>query len=169
MINLKKIVFLLFIFVIVVASISNKKELLIPSNAIRVRVIANSNDVKDQKTKIDVKNEVVSYLGSLLGNVDNYNEAHNIINENLNNIDDIVKKYNNDYTVSYGNNYFPQKTYRGVIFPEGYYESLVIKLGSGKGNNFWCVMFPPLCLIDEETTSRKEYQFYFLNLLKKIK
>ena len=166
---MKKIVFLLFIFVIVVASISNKKELLIPSNAIRVRVIANSNDVKDQKTKIDVKNEVVSYLGSLLGNVDNYNEAHNIINENLNNIDDIVKKYNNDYTVSYGNNYFPQKTYRGVIFPEGYYESLVIKLGSGKGNNFWCVMFPPLCLIDEETTSRKEYQFYFLNLLKKIK
>ena len=169
MINLKKIVFSLFIFVIVVASISNKKELLIPSNAIRVRVIANSNDVKDQKTKIDVKNEVVSYLGSLLRNVDNYNEAHSIISENLNNIDDIVKKYNNDYTVSYGNNYFPQKTYRGVIFPEGYYESLVIKLGSGKGNNFWCVMFPPLCLIDEETTSRKEYQFYFLNLLKKIK
>ena len=55
-------------------------------------------------------------------------------------------------------NYFPEKEYKGTIYKEGKYESLVITLGNGQGNNFWCVLFPPLCLLDEEDeTTNVEY------------
>ena len=59
----------------------------------------------------------------------------------------------NDFNISYGQNYFPSKEYKGMTYKEGNYNSLIIKLGRGEGLNFWCVLFPPLCLIDEDTES----------------
>jgi len=164
----KKIVFLLFLISFLVLSFSNNKNLVIPHNAIRIRVIANSNDVEDQRIKINVKNDVTSFLEKKLSDINSYNEASGIIRNNLNDINDIVKQYESTYDISYGKNYFPKKVYKGIKFNEGEYNSIVIKLGEAKGNNLWCVIFPPLCLVDENT-EEKDYQFYFLNLLKKIK
>ena len=63
--------------------------------------------------------------------------------------------------------YFPKKEYKGVEYNEGNYESLVITLGEGKGDNWWCVLFPPLCLIDaEEQTSDVEYKFLVKEIIK---
>lgn len=71
------------------------------------------------------------------------------------------------YDISYGDNYFPDKTYRGINYPAGYYNSLVITLGQGLGENFWCVMYPPLCLIEDNKTDNIEYKSYVKEVLLK--
>ena len=65
-------------------------------------------------------------------------------------------------------NYFPKKVYKGIIYEEGEYESLVITLGSGQGDNFWCVLFPPLCLLEgNNDTEDVTYQFFVKEMLEK--
>ena len=71
-----------------------------------------------------------------------------------------------DYQINFGTNYFPRKTYKGVIYEAGNYESLVITLGKGLGENWWCILYPPLCLIDENTTtSDVEYRLIIQDIL----
>ena len=73
-----------------------------------------------------------------------------------------------DYSIKYGMNYFPKKVYKGVVYPSGNYESLVITLGSGLGDNWWCVLYPPLCLInDNQTTNDVEYRSFVYDLINK--
>ena len=67
----------------------------------------------------------------------------------------LVKKYD----VNYGLNYFPEKEYNGVIYPEGEYESLVVTIGDGLGENFWCVLFPPLCLLEAKETDTTDIEY----------
>ena len=65
---------------------------------------------------------------------------------------------------------FPEKEYKGVVYDEGYYESLLVTLGEGKGDNFWCVLFPPLCLMEaEETddTTEVEYKSFIKEIIEK--
>ena len=66
-------------------------------------------------------------------------------------------------------NYFPEKEYKGLTFDEGKYESLVITLGSGVGKNWWCIMFPPLCLLEakENNLNEVEYKSYVKTMLDK--
>ena len=82
----------------------------------------------------------------------------------------IIESFNVEYTINYGNNYFPEKEYKGVMYPEGNYESLVITLGSGLGENWWCVLFPPLCLLEaeEEETNSVNYTFYIKEVIEKF-
>ena len=166
---MKKIVFFIGIVVLVMCIIQNKKEILIPDQAIRIRIIANSNNVDDQLEKNEIKLEINSLLYKKLEGVNSYNDAKQVINENINNIKEIVNKYSQNYEIEYGKNYFPEKEYKGVNYKEGKYESLVIKLGEAKGNNFWCILFPPLCMIDESKMDDASYQFYINRILNKIK
>ena len=167
---MKKIIIFLFIFIVITVGINESKNILIPDNAIRFRVIANSDLEQDQKLKLEIKNKVEKELYSLLGNVKNTNEARNIIKNNLNQVDNIIKPYGINYDISYGNNYFPSKVYKGITYDAGNYESLVITLGSGKGHNWWCVLFPPLCLLDEqEDLSNAKYELYASKLINKFK
>ena len=165
---MKKIIVVLFLMVIVLVGINEKENILIPKDAIRFRVIANSDSEIDQNTKINVKNDVEKELYKVLKNAKDINEARNIINNNLELVDNIVKKYNLSYDVNYGNNYFPEKEYKGIKYAEGKYESLVITLGTGMGKNWWCVLFPPLCLLDDNMENT-EYQFYVEKLINKFK
>ena len=166
---MRKIVFLLFIIIAALTLISRKKELLIPNEAIRIRIIANSNDIYDQEIKLKVKNDINAYLYSKLDNVDNYNDAKKVIVRSLDEIKELINKYSSDFEVNYGKNYFPEKKYKGTKYNEGNYESLVIKLGKGKGENFWCILFPPICMIDEEKLDNVTYDLFIKNLLNKIK
>ena len=85
-------------------------------------------------------------------------------------IERIVKKYNVTYDISFGDNFFPEKEYKGVKYQAGNYESLVIKLGSGEGQNWWCVLFPPLCLLDEnKNLENAEYELYASKIINKFK
>lgn len=145
---MKKIIVFLFALTIIYLSIS-EEEIIIPTSSIRYRIIANSNETKDQMLKLNIKDKINKEIMPLLSNANSIEESRELIENNIGNIENIVSKYTDDYTVSYGNNYFPKKTYKGINYDEGEYESLVISLGEGLGENWWCVLYPPLCLIDE--------------------
>jgi len=167
---MKKIIVVLFIIMVTAVFINEKESLLIPDNEIRFRVIEKSDSEKDQKLKMSVKNDVEQELYKLIGDAKNIEEARNIIENNLEKVDNILKEYNVSYDISYGNNYFPEKEYKGITYNAGTYESLVITLGSGIGQNWWCVLFPPLCLLDEQDNLENvEYQLYANKLINKFK
>lgn len=168
MIGLKKVIVVLFLVSLAFIFSNHDEEIIIPNNAIRFRVIANSDSVEDQMKKMEIKSAVENKVYALINGENNAIEVRNIIEDNMDTIKDIVEEYNVPYNINYGNNYFPSKTYKGVMYPAGNYESLVITLGDGVGANFWCVLFPPLCLIDnsKEDISDVDYQLYVKNLLK---
>ena len=76
--------------------------------------------------------------------------------------------YNMDYEIKYGYNFFPEKEYRGIKYEEGYYESIVISIGKAEGDNWWCVLFPNLCLVDLENKDDNEYKSWVLETINKI-
>ena len=161
---MKYIPYFLIVFLIY-ATVTNalKKQNIIPDEAIRIRVIANSNEDNDQKIKLKVKEVVSDNMYHLLKNTKSVDEARTIINNNLemvnSDVDKVLKENNYllGFNVNYGLNYFPKKEYKGIEYKEGYYESLVVTLGEGKGDNWWCVLFPPVCMIEAEESSNYEY------------
>ena len=168
MIGLKKVIVVLFLVSLAFLFSNHEEEIIIPNKAIRFRVIANSDSVEDQMKKMEIKSAVETEVYTLINGEDNISQVRNIIEDNMDTIKDIVEEYNVPYNINYGNNYFPSKTYKGIMYPAGNYESLVITLGDGIGSNFWCVLFPPLCLIDnsKEDISDVDYQLYVKKLLK---
>jgi len=167
---MKKIIIGLFLIMVTAVFINEKEQLLIPDNAIRFRIIANSDSKEDQNLKLEIKSEVEKELYKLVGEARNIEEARNIISNNLKEVDNILKEYNVEYDISYGNNYFPTKTYKGIEYNAGNYESLVITVGKGLGENWWCVLFPPLCLLDEQSNlDNANYELYATKLINKFK
>lgn len=166
---MKKVIIILFIVSISIILTKHDNEILIPDEAIRFRIIANSNSLKDQNEKLIIKKNLENEIYTLINNNDNINDVRKTLKNNLENIEHVIKKYNVPYNINYGNNHFPAKTYKNVVYPEGDYESLVITLGEGLGENFWCVLFPPLCLIEEDTnTDDVEYDLYVNKLINKF-
>ena len=137
----------------------------IPNEAIRIRVIGNSDSEYDQEKKNEIRKEVQLYMQELLKDAKNVNEARTIINENMSNLNKNIDNYltqidyNKDYTINFGLNYFPEKEYKGIKYKEGLYESLLITLGKGEGKNWWCVLFPPICLLEAEETEQDEIEY----------
>ena len=163
---MKKIMFVVISVIVGVLVSKKSDEIIIPSDAIRVRIIANSNNIEDLYTKYKLKDEIKNDLYALVKDAKSSNEASNSIKNNLDNIKTIVSNKAKNYTVNYGINHFPSKVYKGISYPEGDYESLVITLGSGLGDNWWCVMYPPLCMIDDNSNTKDvEYRFIVQELL----
>ncbi len=153
---------------------NTKEEVRIPDSAIRFRVLANSNSPRDQKIKEDVRDKMQKELYTLLENSKSTKEARGLIQDNMGNFNKILKDEMKDkeysYTIDYGMHEFPEKTYKGITYEAGEYESLLVTLGKGEGDNWWCVLFPPLCLLEaEETadTSSVEYKSFIKELIEK--
>lgn len=169
---MKKLVILLIIAFCVITSVK-ADNFVIPNNAIRLRIIPNSNNEYDQDIKLKVKNLLEYKMYNLLKDTKGVNKAREIIRNNLGDIKKDIDKllteenYSENYTINFGNNYFPSKEYRGIIYKEGYYESLVVTLGKGEGDNFWCVLFPPLCLLEAQQSEKVEYKFFVEELFHK--
>lgn len=146
---------------------------LIPDDAIRVRVIANSNSEYDQDIKLKVSEVVKDDMYNLLKNTKGTDNAKKVIKNNItylsNDINDLLvsENYNLGFDINYGKNYFPRKEYKGVVYEEGYYESLVVNIGEGKGDNWWCVLFPPLCLVEAEESDEVEYTTFIKEIMEK--
>lgn len=170
---MKKLMLAIFLIILLYVFIGRVSSLAIPDDALRIRVIANSNSDYDQEIKKIVKENIQYKLYELLKNAKGIDQARKIINNNLNDIDSNVKEtlqllnYELGYDINFGLNYFPSKEYKGVTYDEGYYESLVITLGEGKGDNWWCVLFPPLCLLEAEESTEVEYTSFVKELLDK--
>ena len=162
--------FLVFSFYCILSNFLVKKELL-PEDTLRMRVIANSNQEYDQKIKWKVKVDLEKELYQLLKDTKGIEHAKQMVEENTTEINQKVERilekehYPFSYQINYGKNYFPEKKYKGVVYEEGYYDSLVVTLGKGHGENFWCVMYPPLCLVED--TSEVEYKMLVQELIEK--
>lgn len=147
------------------------ETLMIPDEAIRMRVLANSNSEYDQNIKKQVSVELQKSMYHLLKNTKGIDQARGVIRSHMGEIEESVKAtltrldYDKGYEINYGMNYFPNKEFHGVTYEEGYYESVLVTLGSGEGDNWWCVLFPPICLLEAEESDQVEYKFFVKELL----
>lgn len=133
----------------------------------RLHVVANSDSKDDQSLKLAVRDyvltkvqdEITRELSEHQGEEEEVVIMRNYIKNNLSQIEawaqEILDSWGVDYGVSasVGVRYIPAKHYDDIFFPEGNYEALTISLGAGLGKNWWCVVFPPLCLVDSENSS----------------
>ena len=157
---MKKAIFIfgIMLFYLILGNVSENSNL-IPKEAIRIRVLANSNSSADQEEKMKVKGKVENYLYNKLAYVNDINSANTIIENNILELENVIENvYDGNFTINYGMNYFPEKEYKGIIYDEGYYNSLVISLGKGLGENWWCVLFPPLCMLEGNEMDDVEYR-----------
>lgn len=121
------------------------------NDVVRFHVIANSDSEVDQNIKLSVRDMVIEKYSAKLSKYKNKDEALAAAEEMLPEIENDVKEYLKcyaDYTaeVSIEESYFPTKTYGEYSLPRGNYTALCIRLGKAEGQNYWCVLFPPLCL-----------------------
>lgn len=173
---MKKLFVIGLILVIGFFFIEVDKNILIPEDAIRFRVIANSNLDNDQEIKKIVSKELQKELYNSLKDVKNVDEARNLLKNNTISLEKSIEEtliknnMNPVFDINYGMNYFPEKIYNGVEYKAGEYESLVVTLGEGVGDNWWCVLFPPLCLMEAEEvkdSEKIEYKFFVQELIDK--
>lgn len=127
----------------------------VKDSLIRFHVIANSDSEEDQNLKIEIKNRVIDYLYPYLNESKSIEQSRQIIKDNMNEVkkiaEDVIKRnnYNYDVKLELSRENFPDKSYGNITLPQGNYEAFRIIIGSGEGKNWWCVMFPPLCFVDE--------------------
>lgn len=170
---MKKILIIISIAIMILVS-TKEETIIIPESSIRFRVIANSNTLEDQTNKNKISKNLSSYIYDLIKDSKDKEDAQNTLNENYKDIEEYVNNYlvmnniDNRFKLNIGRNFFPKKEYKGVTYNAGYYDSIVLSLGEASGINWWCVMYPPLCLLDEE---QEDYQYTSLvqELLQKYK
>ena len=147
--------FLLFIYTSICAisyaqNISND----IADSVFRLHVIANSDSKEDQDLKYIVRDNLLSYMNEICSNCKTKQEAIDIVTENKDKFEEIAKStikeqgFSYDVRINIGNFEFPTKNYGDISLPAGLYDALRVEIGEAKGQNWWCVMFPPLCFVD---------------------
>lgn len=121
-------------------------------NVVRLHVIANSDSAYDQQVKLKVRDALLNKNNAMLSGKVNKDNAKEYFeeskNELLNTANETLKENNCDYNaeITLGTEYYTTRQYGKLTFPAGEYTSLRVVLGEGKGENWWCVMFPPLCI-----------------------
>ena len=126
----------------------------ISDSVFRLHVIANSDSPADQNLKYIVRDSIIDYINEISSSATSKEEVLQIAKSNISEIQSIaintVRKEGYDYSVNVevGNFVFPKKTYGDITFPPGFYDALKVEIGEAKGQNWWCVMFPPLCFVD---------------------
>lgn len=149
--------FLVIIFIITITFLGThviaEQNVPLENSVLRLHVLANSDAGYDQALKMEVKDEVVKYMREEFTSINNFNDAAITARQRLPEIErvaaEVVKKHGYDYPVqvSLGKYEFPAKSYGNLIFPQGEYEAVRIIIGEGEGKNWWCVLFPPLCMV----------------------
>lgn len=146
---------LLSIYIFICAfSYANAVSTDISESVFRLHVIANSDSIEDQNLKYKVRDNLIKYMNSLCKDISSKEDAMEIANNHLEDFikiaENTVKENGYDYkvTAEIGNFSFPIKKYGDISLPEGMYDALKVKIGEAKGQNWWCVMFPPLCFVN---------------------
>ena len=149
------LLFLLFLYISISAiSYVNAVSSDIENSVFRLHVIANSDTKEDQDLKYKVRDNLIEYMNSLCKDVTSKEESIKIskLHEEdfLNIANNNIKEngYSYPVTIEFGNFSFPTKDYGDISLPAGYYDALRVKIGEAKGQNWWCVMFPPLCFVN---------------------
>ncbi len=169
---MKKLIIIIIFSIILYSYLSVETSgLTIPDEAIRIRVVANSDTDYDQNIKMEVSNNLEEELYNLLKDTKGIEEAREIVINNLDTISFNVERtlLNNNYALGYdinfGFNHFPEKEFNGVKYEEGEYESILVTIGAGEGCNWWCVLFPPLCLIEANENDEVKYKSFVKEII----
>ena len=140
---------ILILFLLLGYSVNVNSEL--SQNIVRLHVIANSDSEEDQALKLKVRDAILQYGNNsftVKSDVENRLDEYKKIAEKV----IIENGFNYSVEAEYGNFRFPTKHYNNISLPAGYYDAVRIRIGDGAGQNWWCVMFPPLCFVDGTTT-----------------
>ena len=182
---------------LVIAIIANfagfaQTEKKIESQVLRLHILANSDSAEDQALKLAVRDRLLGEMGYLFENADSRESAVSAAREQLENIEAIARDEITKQGYDYGckaeivDMYFTIREYGDFTMPAGYYKALRISIGAAKGKNWWCVMFPPLCLpaatqksdeyfdkaqneLIHAETPRYEVKFKTLEIIEKIR
>lgn len=162
---------LLCVGVFVFNSNTNKLE----HDYLRVHIRANSNDEVDQNIKYIIKDSVVDFITPYLIECDTKQKSIDTINGLLNEIESVCDSVLMENGFTYTSNAkidiekFPTRSYENITLEEGVYDALIIELGTGKGDNWWCIVYPPLCFVNKSDTNAHniQYQSYLIEIIEK--
>ncbi len=167
------IIFGLVLIVIVGALCLPKKE--IEYDYLRLHIRANSNSEIDQSVKYEIKDAMVEFLTPLLCNVESKEKAIEIVNNYSSLLKskclNILKEKGFNYSVNIkvNNEYFPTRTYANTTLESGNYDAVIVELGDAVGDNWWCVMYPPLCFVNKnENENQIKYKSIIYEWFQKI-
>nr|MBQ8890153.1 stage II sporulation protein R [Clostridia bacterium] len=141
--------------------IPTEAEAAIYEDTVRLHIRADGDDEEAQEIKLEIRDRLLAEYSSILGGSLSKKEAEGELLDRLSEIEADIEGWLSELgagygaTVRLGTEWFDTRKYEGFTLPKGYYTSLIVELGSGEGKNWWCVMFPPMCL--ELATERVEY------------
>ena len=163
------LILIAIIFVTILASVNKNSDSV---EYLRIHIRANSNREVDQDVKYLVKTAIVDYLTPIVANCHDKESAVKAINENKSHLekvaDKVLKEKGFDYNskVVVRNELFPTRVYGDYTLEEGFYDALIVNLGKAQGDNWWCVVYPPLCFTGNQTQIK--YKSKILEIIKEF-
>ena len=149
---------LIFLYIVLLSfNYSQAISYNLSDSVFRLHIIANSDSSADQELKLKVRDKIIEYMNTLTSNSSDKKDVISIVNNHLDSFKEIalntIKEngYNYDVNIEIGNFHFPTKSYGDISFPAGNYDALKIEIGDAIGQNWWCVLFPPLCFVNSST------------------
>lgn len=137
----------------------------LPDDVFRLHIIANSDSEADQSLKLKIRDEVLKFTCAIYQNADSKESAESLTKENISEIEKIADRvikengYNYSANASVTNMYFDTRHYDDYTLPSGKYDALRITIGEGKGKNWWCVMYPSICISSESADDKAKEVF----------
>lgn len=141
---------------------------------LRIHIRANSNSVEDQNVKYKVKDQVVEALIPMLSEIRTFDDAVLAVQENFGMIENVANSVLEEEGFDYKskaklkNEYFPTRVYENITLEEGYYDALILELGSGTGDNWWCIVFPAFCFTKTQNSDNIVYISLIWEIIKSV-
>lgn len=148
-------------------------EVIDTSNFLRIHIKANSEDYLDQSIKYKIKDEFINYLTPILAYCEDKQQALSCIKNNQSFLTQITNRILTENNLSYTSNivitneFFPTRSYNQYVLPSGYYDTITVNLGQAIGNNWWCVVYPPLCFTNN-TSQNVVYKSKIMEIINKF-
>ena len=169
---MKSLLTILAVVVIGVVAIFGTSYKEVNSEYLRIHIRANSNLEVDQRVKYQIKDAVVECLTPLVASCDSFEEIKVTLGNNLDKVDrvanNILKNNGFGYTAKskIANEEFPTRAYGEYVLDAGFYDALIVELGEAKGDNWWCVVYPPLCFVSTNSGSNVVYKSRLIEMIK---
>lgn len=170
------LIFLSIVMIFVVVFINRQPQVEAKDyEYLRIHINANSCSEIDKEIKYEIRDKVVNFLSNSLTNCSDKTEAMEVVGENLSSIEALISVVIKENNLNYGarvelkNEYFPSRCYENCVLEAGLYDALIITLGEGGGDNWWCVVYPPLCFVNKNSKDEQNivYQSKIANLIKR--
>lgn len=149
---------LIFLYIVLLSfNYSQAISYNLSDSVFRLHIIANSDSSADQELKLKVRDNIINYMNTLTSSSSDKKDVISMVNNHLDSFKEIALNtikgngYNYDVNIEIGNFHFPTKSYGDISFPAGNYNALKIEIGDAIGQNWWCVLFPPLCFVNSST------------------